>query len=1151
MANMHGHRSRGLVGQSVWMLSAAAALFLPFGTCARAAEDRLTDAYASEGVENWSKRYVPSFATSTDAKVGAHSLTGEFGRTWRVDLLAPKTRPWNLTYFEKLRFWAKADIPSKNFLVMLCTKGFENRRDALVELTTEWKQYELPFDESTFFKNVQGNCIFTRVRNIAFYNNDQTTRQIWLDGIEFAGSREGRTPEIKALQAPADGSASLFRVAAIDPFPHLAQAEADREELDPRYDRPPVAFNRGNAFPDPLVNFDAAQDWEAVVHDANGYMCLSDDQSLRGVPNLKIELVPTGKQPRVVLQPPEPVKIDQAFDVVECWVYGGKQGGSIAFQFRAADGNPFAVGTDYSDTADDVNPKSVGQFWNLLRIILPEEAKPGATLVAIHLTPTLSERYKDPTAVFHLDQLRVQLFSKYMKRPAPVFEHVGQVVDNFPTDPAGARPETAEAVETAVVRDGSSYTFLYRPRQGPEIRYLYTPETGTLSDLLVVTPEGNRFHPAQESGPVLDFGRESYRVAPDSGLTAELVSQELLEDRLTVSWKYAVGEDSQTIGYTLSLHGKTLQIDAKTEGRRVSEWKFGYAKGIRDARIIELPFMLYCPNVLLTHGLFVSYYNDWYVGNASMFPYGGDTRIKDDMAWYNWRSDQKFAYYQRTDGRRHPFRERFYITASTDFDDVMITVRNPPSPHRDILRRRLFRMILASSKGIFGKTRGLVDLCAEYGMNDLYVLFHAALFFRRRGASEAFPGGMNVSAVHSAEGGDEGLRDLFSHMRDLGMSPGYYDGYPARDFTAPNFHYDWTSYRPDGNWMRMWRCVGLKPWAFPELAATLYRERARKFGARVSYQDGMTSWIITGMNDYDHRFPESGTVRGTLKALATGWQRTRENVEGPVFSEGRGSDFFHAGLNDGDYSKLKGYWDDKDCTEDRVRLLVNFRLKKMGPLSAPVSVNIGYAAFAGTNKIHYESWYSREESYRYLHHFLAAEIAFATIGMLEPYWPIWSNPKMHFDKTMTSYFMIRQLQERYIMEPVAEIAYFDGEQMLSTSDALRADIVKDNRLRIRYRNGLTLHINLNWDEKHWPVQDGDTRHDLPPGGWLARQGDELLEFSAVINGNRVDYVDSPDFVYLDGHGKRVTVAGHTAENQLVLWKTGPKAGKTLLFPVKQ
>ena len=45
--------------------------------------------------------------------------------------------------------------------------------------------------------------------------------------------------------------------------------------------------------------------------------------------------------------------------------------------------------------------------------------------------------------------------------------------------------------------------------------------------------------------------------------------------------------------------------------------------------------------------------------------------------------------------------------------------------------------------------------------------------------------------------------------------------------------------------------------------------------------------------------------------------------------------------------------------------------------------------------------------------------------------------------------------------------------------------------------------------KHWLVEDRGQMYDLPPGGWLARQGDDFLEYSAIQEGKRVDFVDSP------------------------------------------
>ncbi len=1115
--------------------------------------DAVNDATATENLSHWNNHYVPSLDLSDDAKVGKHSIAGSFGFTQNAIFYRGADSSWNLTRFEKMRFWAKAEKPNGNLLVMLLTDGFGNRRDATVALTTEWQLFELAFNENTFDRNAAGKFTFTKVEGISFYNNDNAEVKIWIDGLEFVGEKAGEVMEAPGLKPAEDEGSHAIRLLRADPFPHLGEATLTRTEVTPRYDLPPQGFNRENSFKNALVNFDLAAGWKGILQDAEGYMCLSMDQSLRGVPNLKVELIPTGKKPRVTLVPPQPIRIDHDFDILECWAYGHKTGATMTFQFRRKDGSLLSVGAGAGSTRDDVNPKPISEFWNLVHVVLPHKVESGAELIAITATPNYSESYKDPTLLLYFDQLRLFLFSDYLKQPAPQFKDVGKIVDNFPTTPDGACPRTVEPVKDSVEKTGEGYRFSYASASGEEVAYLYAPRTGSLSDLSVSPKGKNSFQPAFESGPIFDFNGAEYDAAHGTGGKAELVSQELKGERLKVVWRYAGNCLAEEIAYEFHLKGKTLVVEASSQERFARCWLFGKATGVPDARVIDIPFMWYCPGALLTQGLFVTYHADWYKSNVSAIP-TATNEAHGGVAYYNWRDNpgnpmDGYSYYKRTDGLRQPFREVFYITASSDFNDTMLTVANPPSPMKEVLKTRLYRMTTTSKQGIFANAGAVVDLCAKYGVTDFYFLFHAPLFFKRSMGCEAFPGDMSVSLIHEPEGGDQGLIKLFAHMRDLGIYPGYYDGYPARDVTSANFHYDWVTWLVNGDWNNMWRCPALKPWSMAEYAATLYKERAKKYGARVSYQDGITSWIITYMQDFDHRVPESGTLRETMRALATGWQRCREAVNGPVFSEGRGSDYFTAGLNDGDYSKLKGYWDEKPCTEDRAQLLVDFRLRKLGELSAPVSLNIGYAGFAPDNKIHYETWYANEDSYAYLHHFLSAQIAFASIGMLEPYWASFTDPKLMFNHTLTCYFMMRQVQERYIMEPVEEIGYFDGKNLLSVSDALRADVVKDNLLRIRYRNGLTLYINMNWDGRHWTVQDVDGKlYELPPGGWLARQGKDFLEFSALVDGRRIDFVDSPAYTYLDGNGKMIKLGGVRTDKQAVLWKSGPHKGKTLYYP---
>jgi len=278
----------------------------------------------------------------------------------------------------------------------------------------------------------------------------------------------------------------------------------------------------------------------------------------------------------------------------------------------------------------------------------------------------------------------------------------------------------------------------------------------------------------------------------------------------------------------------------------------------------------------------------------------------------------------------------------------------------------------------------------------------------------------------------------------------------------------------------------------------------------------------------------------TIRAFATGFQRCRENYQGPVFSEGRGSDFYTIGLHDGSYTKIKGYYNGKGPDQDRAPLLVDFAIKKMNPLSPSISINIGYLGYADTDVY--------GGGYKFLHQFLATQIAFGTIGSLEPYSVLYPNIKTVFDVTLDCYYLIREIQERYIMEEVLDIRYFDGEKFITTSQAVADDKYQDNMVCIRYKNGLIIYVNCNWDGKNWSITEDGKNYLLPPGGWFAKQGSEFIEFSSLIDGDRVDYVDSPDYTYLNSHGKKININGIETDRIKIKFKKGEKAGTEISFP---
>ena len=74
-----------------------------------------------------------------------------------------------------------------------------------------------------------------------------------------------------------------------------------------------------------------------------------------------------------------------------------------------------------------------------------------------------------------------------------------------------------------------------------------------------------------------------------------------------------------------------------------------------------------------------------------------------------------------------------------------------------------------------------------------------------------------------------------------------------------------------------------------------------------------------------------------------------------------------------------------------------------------------------------------------------------------------------------------------------------------------------------YENGTHVYVNRA-ATGNWTVKDVRGHSvTLPPAGWLAFDAaGSLYEFSALADGRRIDYVEAPDFEFLDGRGTWTT-----------------------------
>ena len=111
------------------------------------------------------------------------------------------------------------------------------------------------------------------------------------------------------------------------------------------------------------------------------------------------------------------------------------------------------------------------------------------------------------------------------------------------------------------------------------------------------------------------------------------------------------------------------------------------------------------------------------------------------------------------------------------------------------------------------------------------------------------------------------------------------------------------------------------------------------------------------------------------------------------------------------------------------------------------------------------------------------------------------------------YAIMQGVQREYLTDTAAEITYHDGTDFLPTSRALIENSQKLGRVRVRYSRGLTVHVNYN-AEKPWIFETDGRRFELPPFGWLIVKPGEILAYSALVNGQRVDFVKCAEYIYL-------------------------------------
>jgi hypothetical protein len=856
-----------------------------------------------------------------------------------------------------------------------------------------------------------------------------------------------------------------------------------------------IRANRQEPAP-PTVRFDQLAGWRMLVEGgAEATLQVSRAENVWDRPVGKLRYRGDGKpdsKPRILLTLPQPLPLPHEMDSVDMWVYGNR------WDWENPPGTPpvsiIMRLRDSLGKTDDISMGAVRwQEWWLMHRRMPQARTQPRWLVGLVLAGGWQSEWREiflDSIRFYQEALQPLIFAPRPKRNLtlldgqPAGANVGPGRLPFPTReqtilPTHTGPKPHRKITTAK----NKFAF-HSGEKDLALRYLFDADEGLPS----LRAEFN----GQQVGLLLDGAGVRLENSPAG---TRLESAHLRRDVVTARYS-----DGTTLH--LRLWDNSLVVDVINTTRRASELAFGQLSGVSEPRTIFVPYLTYGngphPCVLLsragTNYVFTSIWLDWYRSNGSE-PYAAQSASANTA-----RINGGVRYHPRTDGARNPMFERFFVTVSTEFEEALPTVPNPVGTHAAKAVDRLWQESWGPDN--YENQMKRSRMLRAYGIEKLIQCNHEITW---RDGGESF-----TLRTHAApkKGGDAALHRYVAHQRSLGWLAGLYSNYtdfaPVNEFWSP----DGVQRTPDGDWRAAWpRCYAEKPLKAVEFDALLAPRIKEKFNPNSAYTDVHTAVAPWSYNDYDSRVPGAGAFAQTFYAYGELLRNDSRVYGGPVFSEGT-YQWLYAGLADGNYALA---YDGRPLA--REPLLPVFDLYQIHPKEC--DIGMGWTAnFCDA----IGDWRKPENLDRAIDRFLLHTLAYGHIG--------WLVEEEHgIARTCRSYYMLQQVQTRYGLRAPTQIAYWDGAGLVSVSEALVRDLPRKRRqLFIEYPGGLQLWLNDHPDECWYvPVADRALRTSglsLPPAGWAATvKNARLVTFSALRGTNRVDYLRSRAYTYLDGRGQ--------------------------------
>ena len=806
--------------------------------------------------------------------------------------------------------------------------------------------------------------------------------------------------------------------------------------------------------------------------------------------------------PSVRVRPPQPLPMPQEpFDSVSCWIFSYSWGRGANTDLSVpiptlslcflVDGKPVEIPFRQIDWRN----------WNLVQLrFTPEQAAllngPNVFFDGFRVTGGTQtfdrEIYFDDLAFFaeKLAPLKPAVHRAFGPDPDldPKF--------TFPTRPEtiippSAAPDSKNALEAET---GGAFRFTYAGSDG-RLEVRFAPRTGTWSDLTTCWNGGAAFRSLENGGvtEIVNAQKEAEKVE-----SAEILDVQKDGETLKIRTKIHSKTAEAVVTYALRLVGKTLVLETACDAPSVAKISFGQAQGLESPQAVPVPYWTggqgYSarrPAVIAFEAgpgetCFLAGEVDWYSSAASYC--SSLHRVDGSSAVFH----EGVEYRPKTDGTRNPAFERFVVTVSPKFDEVLPFIPNPASPYKAVAGTKLWRVHAAHDRA---QDRDFWLRAWRYGLREVVINDHETQW-REGGESFTFR-----TRTDPTKGGDDAQVEYSHFLRDrLGFVYGPYNNFtdfaPVNEFWSP----DRVGRLPDGNFQPSWmRTYGPKPYYAIDFCARLAPELARKFYFNSAYCDVHTSVAPWNRTDYDARVPEAGKFAATFYAYGKVMLFQKKAWAGPVYSEGP-NHYFYAGLTDGNYAQDQGYRPAENPW------IVNHDLRNMHDKCCNFGMGSPGMFYPQKSEPKHDTPETKDVP---SDRFFCASMAFGHQGFLATQYGM--------RVAMRGYFNAQQLQSRYTQVSADQILYCAADGCLLNASAAIASGVSDrSQVVVKYADGTVICANGSMTEPM--VCDFDGRKvDLPPNGYTGWTADgTVYTFSGLRAGKRCDYAESPEYVFLDG-----------------------------------